>query len=132
MRINISNPRQIFLLDGLGAMLTAFLLGVVWTRLETLLGIPSKVLYLLAIVACVYACYAIYCYFLVRKSWRPCLKIIAFANILYCCLTVGVMYRFYQNFSLIGWGYFLGELMVLGTFIFIELYTAFYTPIQKA
>ena len=42
------HPKKLFLIDGLGAMLSAFLLGIVLVELETIFGIPTSVLYWLA------------------------------------------------------------------------------------
>ena len=44
----ISHPKKLFLIDGLGAILSAFLLGYVLVKLERVFGIPSKTLYFLA------------------------------------------------------------------------------------
>lgn len=67
----ISNPKRLFLADGSGAFLTAFLLGVVLTRLEVEFGMPRKVLYALSALACLYAAYSMGGYFWVGRNWRP-------------------------------------------------------------
>ncbi|MEL6140721.1 MAG: hypothetical protein AAFU67_03805, partial [Bacteroidota bacterium] len=47
-----THPKQLFLIDGLGATLTAICLGVVLTRLESLFGMPRTILIPLSLVAC--------------------------------------------------------------------------------
>jgi len=118
-----ANPKRLFLIDSLGAFLTAFLLGAVLTRFEDNVGMPRKVLYSLSILACLYAIYSIGCYFFAGRNWRPFLKAIAMANLLYCCLTMGLVISFYQSLTILGLTYFLGELIVIGALIFTELLT---------
>lgn len=114
-------PKRIFLIDGSGAVLTAFLLGVILTRFEANFGMPRKVLYPLSILACFYAFYSIGCYFFVGRNWRPFLKAIAMANLAYCCLTIGLVISLYPSLTVLGLTYFSGELIVIGGLIFIEL-----------
>ena len=117
----ISNPKKLFLIDGSGALLTAFLLGVVLTRFEANFGMPRKVLYPLSTMACLYAAYSMGCYFWVGRNWRPFLKAIALANLIYCCLTIGLVIFFYQSLTMLGFTYFVGELLVIGGLIYVEL-----------
>jgi len=120
---SISNPKRLFLIDGLGAFLTAFLLGTILTRYEGDFGMPRKVLYPLSLLACVYALYSIGCYFFVAKNWRPFLKAIAMANLMYSFITIGLVIALYQSLTILGILYFSGELIVIGGVIFIELLT---------
>ncbi|MEW7290649.1 hypothetical protein [Aquimarina sp. 2304DJ70-9] len=117
----ISSPNKLFLIDGLGALLTAFLLGVVLTTWEDCFGMPSKILYTLSIVALIYALYSISCYFLTIKNWKPYLRGIAIANLMYCCLTIGLVVYFYHNLTGIGVLYFLLEVAVILILIGVEL-----------
>ena len=92
-----SNPKKLFLIDSLGAVLTAFFLGVILVRFEDSFGMPITILYYLSSIACVYAIYSISCYILLGNNWRPYLKAIAIANLLYCCTTIVLVFYFYQN-----------------------------------
>ncbi len=120
-----SNPKRLFLLDSLGALLTAFLLGVILARFEAHFGMPAKVLYSLSALACVFALYSMVCYFWVRSQWRPFLKAIALANLTYCLLTIGLVVSFYQSLTILGILYFSGELIVIGVLSYIELSAVF-------
>ena len=44
------NPKKLFLIDGFGAIISAFLLGVVLVKFEEKIGVPVSVLYLLATI----------------------------------------------------------------------------------
>ena len=103
-------PKSLFLIDSLGGLLSALLLGVVLARFEAIFGMPQKVLYFLSCFAGVYATYSFVSYWLMKENWRPYLKGIAIANGLYCCLTIGLV--IYHRKALTHWGlsYFLLEI----------------------
>jgi hypothetical protein len=97
------NPRYIFLIDSLGAMLTAFMLGFVLARLEPVFGMSPKVLYVLSFFAGVFFLYSLLCFLAKMTNWKPYLKIIAIANLLYCCFTAGMMIYCYDTLK--AWGF---------------------------
>ena len=126
----ILEPRKLFLIDSLGALLSAFLLGVVLVNFESTFGMPQKVLYFLSINACLLAIYSFMCYLLIKKNWKLYLKIIAFTNLLYCFLTIGLMLYWYKeltNYDLI---YFLSEVIVIITLASIELKNCYQTYLK--
>lgn len=120
-----SPPNKLFLMDGLGAVLSAFLLGVVLVQLEEYIGMPPSILYGLALVACCFAVYSISCYFKIGKNWQPFLKAIAFANLTYCFVTIGLVFYCYAQLSTLGLLYFLLEHLVVFSIIAIELKVAY-------
>jgi hypothetical protein len=83
-----SDTKRVFLIDGLGAFFTAFFLIVMLTGFENDFGMPRVMLGYLSLVACMYTAYSFCCYFFVRINWRPYLKVIVIANMMYCCLTI--------------------------------------------
>ena len=108
-----SNPKKLFFIDALGAMLSAFLLGVVLVRFENIFGIPSTTLYFLATLPCVFAAYDFYCYLKIRNNIGKFLKGIAYANILYCFLSVGFAFYHYGVITQLGWSYILIEILII-------------------
>lgn len=115
-----SNPQAIFLIDALGACLTAFLLAVVLARFEPYFGMPPKVLYGLSLAACLLAIYSFSCYFFKPKNWKIYLKIIAVVNLVYCCMTMGLVVFYWQQMTVLGLGYFGGEVLVIGGLVWME------------
>jgi hypothetical protein len=115
-----SNPRMLFLIDGLGAIVSAFFLGVILVRFEENFGMPKSVLYVLASLAAIYAIYSIGCYFFLTNTWRPYLKAIAIANLLHCCLTIGLVFYFYEKLTVLGLVYFLLEIIIVMGLVMIE------------
>lgn len=118
-------PKRLFLTDSVGALLSAVFLGVVLTRLEHFFGMPRNILYGLSFLACVFAVSSFWCYRRVDRNWRPCLKAIATVNLLYCCLTAGLVLCYRQELTTWGLVYFLLEVVVIITLATIELKTAY-------
>lgn len=118
-----SNPKRLFLIDSLGAVLTAFLLGVVLVRFEPVFGMPRSVLYVLALVACGFAVYSFCCYLFIEKKWRPFLCIIAIANLIYCCVTLGLIFYLWEELTALGVVYFLGEIIIIVALVIVEVKT---------
>lgn len=114
-------PKQLFLIDAGGALLSAFLLGVVLVRLEYFFGIPRTVLYLLAVIPCFFALYDLLCYFLAKQKTARLLQAIAYANILYCCLSIGLAVFHVQSITIFGWLYILGEVLIVILLARLEL-----------
>ena len=109
----ITEPKKLFLADGLGAIVSAFFLGVILAKYEPSFGMPKTVLYFLASIACLFAVYSLGCLFLVTKNFQPYLKGIALANLSYCCITIALVLYFSQKLTILGWTYFILELIVL-------------------
>ncbi|WP_299315064.1 hypothetical protein [uncultured Aquimarina sp.] len=118
-------PRQLFFIDGLGALLTIFFLTIVLTTFQEYIGMPKKTLYFLSVIAVIYGIHSISCYFLNPRNWHPFLKIIAFANLAYCFITIVFIYYYFQNMTVLGLLYFFLELLVIFGLVAIELMVIF-------
>lgn len=116
-------PRNVFLLDGIGALISALFLIALLAPFESIFGMPRKVLYTLSIPAFGFAVYSLSCYFFDVKKWQPYLKLIALANFLYCCVTLGLVIQEYDLLTMLGVAYFLGEIGIVFAVIGIELMT---------
>lgn len=115
-----STPKHLFLLDSLGALLSAFLLGVALPSFQPIFGMPHKVLYGLAALACLFAIYSSWNYIWFRENWRPFLRAIGIMNLLYCCLTAALVVYFRQELTKWGLLYFLLEMLVIIVLVVIE------------
>ncbi|MBL7708986.1 MAG: hypothetical protein JNJ86_07920 [Chitinophagaceae bacterium] len=114
------NPRKLFLVDSAGALLTAFLTGVILVMFRDFFGMPKRVLIVLSLTALLFAVYSLSCYFFSGGHWRICLRVIAIANLLYCCATAGLVIFFYSSLSIFGVLYFVGEILLVGILVSIE------------
>jgi len=115
-------PRNIFLIDALGASVSFVLLGFVLPYFVAFTGMPSHVFYLLAGVAFLFAIFSFFCFKLNPQNWRPYLLAIAMANLLYCLFTILMV--FYSSLSIFGIIYFAFEIIVIVLLASFELRTA--------
>jgi len=118
-----TNPKNIFLLDAFGALLTAFLLFFVLRTFNTFFGLSKTILEYLSLLAVVFSVYSFSCFFLLNNNWKSYLKIICIANILYCLFTFGIILYYYQSISVFGIAYFFGEILVIVGLVFLEIRT---------
>jgi hypothetical protein len=116
----VLNPKDLFLFDGLGALMTSFFLGVILSSFGGLSGMPSEILFFLSITALIYFAYSVCCFFFISDNWRPFLKTICIANVFYCCLTIILVIHFYQQLTVFGIAYFLLETLLICALVFIE------------
>lgn len=107
------NTKKLLLIDAIGALLSALLLTVVLTRFESAFGMPKKVSYLLGLIAFIFAAYSLLSYVLTRTIWKAYLRIIAFSNLVYCCVTIGVVIYFKNELTSLGFIYFLAEIGII-------------------
>jgi len=109
----LTNPKKLLLIDGCGAILSVFLLGVVLVRFEKYVGIPSATLYLLAVFPAMFAIYDLFSYFQLHYKQSLLLKGIAFFNLIYCYLSIGVAFYHYETLTTLGWIYILIETLII-------------------
>ena len=113
------NPKKLFLIDGFGALLSAFLLGVVLVKFEEIFGIPTSVLYFLATIPIFFVIYDVFCY---QKHLKIglLLKGIAVLNILYCCISIGLISYHFSSITILGWTYIIVEIILVSFLAMIE------------
>lgn len=118
------HPQKLFLLDGFGAILSAFLVGIVLVNVNERIGIPASTLYFLALLPLFFASYDYYSY---RKSPQKIeffLKGIAMLNLSYCFISLGALFYHLDTITSFGWIYFLSELVIVFLLALYELRTA--------
>lgn len=126
MRWGQENPGKLFLIDGAGAIVSAFLLGVVLVRFEDFLGIPLTALYALALFPCLFGINDLYSYLNAGKNPAHLLKGIAILNTFYCFLSLGLALYHYEKLTFWGWAYILIEIMIVASLARFE-----YTVAQR-
>jgi hypothetical protein len=119
-----NNPRKLFLIDGIGATVSAFMLGIVLVRLQFLFGIPTTTLYALATFPVIFILYDGACYVLIRKPLSRYIKVIALMNVLYCLLSIACIIYVHDVITVWGWTYILFEIIILIGLVAIELQVA--------
>jgi len=112
--------KSLFLLDGVGALLSAFFLGVVLRIFQPSIGMPQDILIMLALSACAFACYSLACSFLVKDKWPIFLRVIMVVNALYALFSLGLVYLHFEQLTVLGVTYFVLELIVLAVVVGVE------------
>jgi len=107
------NSKHIFIVDGIGAIISAFLLGIVLTKFEYVFGMPKLVLQVLSLAALIMALHVFVSYFLLKNNWSNYLKVLAIVNIFYCCATIVLVIYFFNVLTVWGLWYFIIELIVV-------------------
>ena len=120
----VVNPKKLFLIDGVGALLSAFLLGVVLVLLEKYFGIPTSTLFFLASFPIFFAVYDYYCYKKEREKLGRLLQLIAILNILYCFLSMGFAVYHYETITYLGWIYISIEILIILVLAVLEFKVA--------
>lgn len=120
----VRHPRRLFLVDGIGAVVTAALLLGLLANFEGFFGVPRSQIHVLAAIAGLFAVYSVTCYLANPANWRLFLKVIACANLAYCCFTLVLVFFFSAGVTAWGMAYFVGESLIVGGLVFLELRTA--------
>jgi len=119
------DPKKLFIIDGFGALLSSFLLGIVLVYFENIFGIPSPTLHTLASLAVLFAIYDLYCYQKRESMKLKCfLKAIAIINILYSCLTIGFIFYHSSRITIFGQLYILAEVLIIISLAVVEFKVA--------
>lgn len=117
-------PGALFLLDGLGAALTALSLFFVLRPYCNAIGMPVNILSYLSLISLCYCAYSMSCYFLLKNRWTGFLRIIGFGNLLYCLLTMTFLTIYHKDLTPLGLIYFSGEILIILSLVYIELSVA--------
>jgi hypothetical protein len=117
---NIANPKQVFLIDACGALVTTISLLVILAPLEQYFGMPKKTLYLLSGLAFCLFTYSIICYRLIKLDWKPFLIILIISNVIYSLISIGLIITYSSRITTLGWVYFTLELLVICLIVVLE------------
>lgn len=115
------HPERLFIVDGIGALVTSgTLLGVArWYPIA--FGLPTDILVALGRIAVVFAVYSITCFIVRPRRVLRLLRLIALANLSYCVLTLWVVIRHVSDMTPLGVAYFFIETVVVVGLSYVEL-----------
>lgn len=117
-------PRLLFLIDSMGALISALLLWILLQDFSPRTGMPQTALLLLLGAAGCLVLYSGACFLLLRGKWAFFIRIISAANSLYCLLTLSLVIMHHKNLAFFGAVYFSGETALILALAWIELKTA--------
>ena len=115
-------PDTLFVLDGLGALISALFLGFILVRFEHIVGIPATTLYFLAVFPLFFFFFDLYCLKRNEKSTGKLLTVLAFFNFGYCLISLSFAIYHRASLSAYGWIYISVELVILLVLARVEFY----------
>lgn len=124
----VKKPKTLFLIDSIGAFLTALLLFVVLRNLTKYFGMPKNTLTILWSAAACLCFYSAVCFLFLKSKWKLYIKIISFANLFYCMLTSGFLFIHNDEITALCLIYFLLEIAIICLLVCIELTVAAKIP----
>ena len=119
------NPGKLFLIDGSGAMLTAFLLFGILRSFNDYFSMPATTLIFLSLSALIFCLYDVICFLVLKANWAPYLMTISIANFLYSVFTAGLLIFHYSILTFLDLTYFITEIGSISLIASVELKTAF-------
>lgn len=114
-------PKTLFLINSLGALLTALFLFVILRNFTPYIGMPKKVLNVLWPTAACFFFYSATCFILLKGKWTLFITIISFVNSLYCLLILILLFVYYKQLTNLGLAYFSLETAIICALVYIEL-----------
>ena len=115
-----NKPKQMFLLDAFGALLTAMLLIGVLVPFQEVFGMPILVLYTLSGFGLFFFIYSLSCSLFLKNKFKPFLLLIMVFNVLYTLFSIILVFNFYDKMTQIGVIYFLAEILVIAFVVMLE------------
>lgn len=115
-----SVPKLLFLLDGMGALLSWVLLAFILPGMSEWVGLDVETLKLLSYFPLVYMIYDFACFLMATKRWLIFVPAIIIFNVSYCIITVLVLLTYRNELGTLGWLYFAGELFIIAVLVRIE------------
>lgn len=120
MNTSILKDRKIFLVDAIGAIVSAISLLVPYL-FEELFGMPKSTLRIFITIAIAYSIYSTTVYIINTENWKFYLTIIGLLNISYCVFTVYHILKNLNTITLYGNLYFVAEIVIILALSFFEL-----------
>jgi hypothetical protein len=117
----VRKPKMIFLIDSLGALLTTLLLFGVLRNLEDYFGMPKTTLTFLSAIAACFCFYSTTCFLFLNGKWTLFIRIISITNLLYCVLTLRLLFVHYTQLTTLGVTYFLVEIAIVCGLVIFEV-----------
>ena len=114
------DKRKIFLLDGIGALVSASFTGLVLPLFSQWIGLPLWSLYCLAMFPVSYGVYSLCCYWFINEIRPSLLKAIIIANLFYCVLS-GAVILFFPSLTILGSLLLTAEILIVLGVVAIEI-----------
>jgi hypothetical protein len=117
----LERQKTLFLIDSIGAFMTAFSLFVIVRHFNSFFGIPKNELTFLSVIAVCLGIYSAVCFLFLKGNWNPFIRFVGIANLIYCALTIGLLIKYNPSLTILGTTYFLIEITIICGLSYVEL-----------
>ncbi len=117
-------PKTVFLIDGIGALVSSLSLGILLVQFHEYVGMPIPVLYLLAGIAGTLMCFSLFCHFSSLSKSVKLLRFIGLLNLGYSALTLSLLILYFHHLESLGTAYFISEVLVIWGLVALEFRTS--------
>jgi len=114
-----THPNQLFLLDGIGALVSAAFLSLL-VYFHEWVGLSPQVLIYLVLGVVLLSVYSLTCSRFAGKRWRLFLCILMAGNLLYSSVVIVLLMRYHQELTVYGYLYFIGEKLIVLSLVWFE------------
>jgi hypothetical protein len=101
------------MVDFSGALISAFMLGIILVHWNSFFGIPVYALYVLAVIPCFFALYGLSVYAVESANAFAFLKNMSYLNLAYCIFSAGVAIFYASRIKAAGWIYLVVEILIV-------------------
>lgn len=119
----VLNPKKIFLVDGFGALISAFIQGYIFTKFQSFIGISLITLYFLTSIAVLLILYNTYCYLKTNSNSYLYLRRLVIMNFIYSFISLFLVFIHSKTITSLGLGYISIEVTIITLLTIIELKT---------
>lgn len=114
------HPQKLFIVDGIGAAVSAILHIFLLAPFESFFGVPAETVYLLALFPIVFVLYDIFAYYQYNGLAQLYLKGIAVMNMMFVALSISMGIYHRDSISVWGWLYLIGECLIVAGLVRLE------------
>lgn len=115
--------KKLFLIDGIGAVVSAIMLGFVLPQFHEHIGMPLIELFILATIPVLFIIYDLFCYRSNSENGKLLLGI-AIANLSYSALSANLVSVHFSELTILGLMYFAGEILIILVLVIYEIRVA--------
>ena len=121
----LNNPKWLFVIDGLGGLLTFLMYGFVLPQFAAYFFLPPSIMSTFSWIGLGYAIFSLFCSLIhprtPSKLTARMLQFIAIANVLFCVLSMSVLILHFEKLSRLDVAYLLYEKLVILTLVVAEI-----------
>lgn len=119
-----NRPKQLFLLDAIGAFITATFIGIVMRNHNDIFGLPPQEAFVMSAIAYSFFCFSGFCYLFVKDNHYKYIFIIASANSLYILLSFFIFLNHFKDLTPFGIVYLISEMVTIMLLVTLEFSVA--------